>query len=100
MHDYHRNIIKSHYKETINLINKGSFVYYIETDNFYHDLKTNPKLLNCTNTANLPRDHSCFVSEINKIPGMFLDEIDGRVMREFIALRAVVCMHNGRGTKN
>ncbi|XP_050055137.1 uncharacterized protein LOC126549591 [Aphis gossypii] len=39
-------------------------------------------------TANLPRDHPCYIAERKKIPGLFSDETDGRIMREFIALRA------------
>ncbi|KAF0699332.1 Uncharacterized protein FWK35_00034812, partial [Aphis craccivora] len=39
-------------------------------------------------TANLPRDHPCYIAERKKIPGLFSDETDGRIMREFCALRA------------
>ncbi|KAF0721469.1 Uncharacterized protein FWK35_00026691 [Aphis craccivora] len=39
-------------------------------------------------TANLPRDHSCYIAERKKIPGLFSDETDGRIMREFYALNA------------
>jgi len=39
-------------------------------------------------TANLPRDHMCYVAERKKIPGLFSDETDGRTMYEFVALRA------------
>lgn len=63
-------------------------MYYIATDDFYNDLQTNPNLLNRMDTANLPRDHPCFIFERNKIPGLFSDETGGRVMHEFIALRA------------
>jgi len=39
-------------------------------------------------TANLPRDHICYVAERKKIPRLFSDETDGRTMYEFVALRA------------
>jgi len=39
-------------------------------------------------TSNLPRDHPCYIAERKKIPGLFSDETDGRVMTEFCALRA------------
>jgi len=39
-------------------------------------------------TANLPPDHTCFISDRKKIPGYFSDETDGRTMTEFCALRA------------
>jgi len=39
-------------------------------------------------TANLPRDHPCYVAERKKIPGFFSDEVDGNIITEFCALRA------------
>lgn len=39
-------------------------------------------------TANLPPDHPCYISERKKIPGLFSDETDGQIMSEFCALRA------------
>ncbi|XP_025405883.1 uncharacterized protein LOC112680100 [Sipha flava] len=90
MYDYHYNVMKSHYKEAINLMytDTDSLVYYIKTDDFYNDLQTNPNLLNRMDTSNLPRDHSCFIAERKKIPGLFSDESNGQTIHEFIALRA------------
>lgn len=39
-------------------------------------------------TSNLPQDHPCYVGTRARIPGLFKDETEGRVMSEFIALRA------------
>lgn len=39
-------------------------------------------------TANLPRDHPCFVAKRKKEPGYFSDEVDGNIITEFCALRA------------
>lgn len=63
-------------------------VYYISTENFYADLLSKPGLLECMDTANLPRDHPCYVAERKKIPGLFSDETDGKILTEFVALRA------------
>ncbi|VVC25185.1 Hypothetical protein CINCED_3A025010 [Cinara cedri] len=60
----------------------------VQTKIFYIDLLSNPGLLKCTDTTNLPRDHPCYVAERKKIPGLFLDETDGRTITEFCALRA------------
>jgi len=58
------------------------------TDDFYADLAANSILLNRMDTANLPQDHPCYISERKKIPGLFSDETDGAILTEFCALRA------------
>ncbi|XP_050065288.1 uncharacterized protein LOC126554240 [Aphis gossypii] len=90
MYDYHYNVMQKHYDDKIELMytDTDSLVYYIQTDDFYNDLLNNPNLLNRMDTANLPRDHPCYIAERKKIPGLFSDETDGRIMREFCALRA------------
>lgn len=45
-------------------------------------------------TANLPRDHPCYVAERKKVPGFFSDETDGHIMTEFCALRAKSYAYN------
>ncbi|XP_026815430.1 uncharacterized protein LOC113555237 isoform X2 [Rhopalosiphum maidis] len=90
MYDYHYNVMQKHYGEKIELLytDTDSLVYYIQTDNFYNDLANNSNLLDRMDTANLPQDHLCYIAERKKIPGLFSDETDGRIIREFIALRA------------
>jgi hypothetical protein len=110
MYDYHYNVMKEHYKEDITLmytdtgkififvivdiiiininIILDSLVYLVKTDDFYADLLASPLLLDRMDTANLPRDHPCFIAERDKIPGLFSDETNGETMTEFIALRA------------
>jgi len=72
----------------IKIIITDSLVYCIQTDDFYDDLVNNTHLLDRMDTANLPRDHPCYIAERKKVPGMFSDETDGRIMTEFCALRA------------
>ncbi|KAL4132045.1 hypothetical protein QTP88_009266 [Uroleucon formosanum] len=76
MYDYHYNVMKAHYGDKIELM-------YTDTD-----LANNANLLDRMDTSNLPRDHPCYIAERKKIPGLFSDETDGRVMSEFCALRA------------
>ncbi|KAL4127492.1 hypothetical protein QTP88_011659 [Uroleucon formosanum] len=89
MYDYHY-VMKAHYGDKIELMytDTDSLLYYIHTDDFYEDLAKNANLLNRMDTSNLPRDNPCYIAERKKIPGLFLDETDGRVMTEFCALRA------------
>jgi len=71
-----------------------SLVYYIQTEDFYKDLQENSSLLNRMDTSNLPRDHPCHIPDRKKIPGFFSDETDGKIMLEFIALRAKSYAYN------
>ncbi|KAF0755620.1 Uncharacterized protein FWK35_00021676 [Aphis craccivora] len=82
--------MQKHYDDKIELMytDTDSLVYYIQTDDFYNDLLNNPNLLDRMDTSNLPRDHPCYIAERKEIPGLFSDETDGCIMREFCALRA------------
>ncbi|KAE9543664.1 hypothetical protein AGLY_002060 [Aphis glycines] len=89
MYDYHYNVMKKFYRDKIELMytNTDSLVYHIKTDDFYADLATNPSLFNRMDTANLPSAHPCYVTDRNKSPGFFSDEVDGNIITEFCALR-------------
>ncbi|XP_022183243.1 uncharacterized protein LOC111042849 [Myzus persicae] len=90
MYDYHYNVMQRHYNDKIRLMytDTDSLVYRITTEDFYKDAIDNPILLNRMDTSNLPRDHPCYVGTRARIPGLFKDETEGRVMSEFVALRA------------
>ena len=63
-------------------------IYYIETQDFYVDLAANSNLLDRMDTANLPRDHPCYIADRKKEPGLFSNEVDSNIITEFVALRA------------
>jgi len=111
MYDYHYSVMQKHYgdniklmytdtgkyiktnrlcihKILINIIITDSLVYFIQTNDFYDDLVMNTHLLDRMDTANLPRDHPCYIAERKKVPGLFSDETDRRIMTKFCALRA------------
>ena len=50
-------------------------------------------------TANLPKDHPCYIPDRKKIPGLFSDETNGLVMTEFCALRAKSYAYKLNGTE-
>ncbi|VVC34281.1 DNA polymerase, palm domain [Cinara cedri] len=101
MYDYHYNVMKKHFKNLINLLytDTDSLVYLIKTSDYYANLRNNPGLLECTDTANLPVDHPCYVIERKKKPGLFSDESDGRTITEFCTLRAKVYTYNIDGVE-
>ncbi|XP_050066338.1 uncharacterized protein LOC126555457 [Aphis gossypii] len=90
MYDYHYNVMRRHYNDSIRLLymDTDSLIYRIHTEDFYKDLVDYPALLERMDTSNLPVTHPCYVGMRKKIPGLFKDETAGRTMYEFIALRA------------
>ncbi|XP_025405716.1 uncharacterized protein LOC112679976 [Sipha flava] len=64
MYDYHYNVMQAHYKNDIHLMytDTDSLVYYIETEDFYKDLKDNPILIDRMDTANPPSTHPCYIA--------------------------------------
>ncbi|CAI6375102.1 unnamed protein product [Macrosiphum euphorbiae] len=76
MYDYHYNVMQRHYGDKIKLMytDTDSLIYYIETQDFYVDLAANSNLLDRMDTANLPRDHPCYIADRKKEPGLFSDE--------------------------
>lgn len=65
------------------------FFFFLEkTADFYADLLNKPDLLKRLDTSNLPIDHPCYCIDRKKLPGTFTDETEGKVISEFIALRA------------
>ncbi|KAL4083532.1 hypothetical protein QTP88_028848 [Uroleucon formosanum] len=71
MYDYHYNVMKAHYGDNIKLMytDTDSLIYHINTTDFYVDLAANHNLLDRMDTANLPHDHSCYISDRKKHPG-------------------------------
>lgn len=63
-----------------------SFILCIKTPDFYEDIRNN---IDMFDTSNYPRDNEYNIGLENKgIPGLFKDELKGRVMVEFVGLRA------------
>lgn len=96
MYNYHYNVMKKHYNNSTTLMYTGyryiiifiivniiiinitffinSFVYYIQTDNFYADLLANLILLNSMDTVNLLQSHPSYIAERKQIHGLFSDK--------------------------
>ena len=90
MYDFHYNYIKKKYGSKAKLLftDTDSLAYEIETEDFYKDISGDVR----TNfdTSDIPKDHpSGIESGVNKkVIGMFKDECGGKIMHEFVGLRA------------
>lgn len=89
MYDFHYNYIKPKYGEKAKLLftDTDSLAYEIETEDFYKDIKDDVKKL--FDTSNYPENHPIIQSGLNKkVVGMFKDEAGGKIIEEFVGLRA------------
>ena len=90
IYDFHYNYIKRKYgdKAKLLLTDTDSSMYEIQTEYFYKDISKDVKYR--FDTSNYPPDHpSGIPSGLNKkVLGMFKDEANGKVIDEFVGLRA------------
>jgi hypothetical protein len=67
-----------------------SFVHRVETDDFFHDLATDPDLaawFDPSSWKNAPHLAQHVRMDRLKVPGYFTDELEGNVMTRFVCLR-------------
>ena len=104
MYDFHYNYIKPKYGAKAKLLftDTDSFLYEIETEDFYKDISGDVK--DRFDTRDYPENHpSGIPTGINKkVLGMFKDEAAGKRIKEFVGLRAKLysfIMEDGKENK-
>ena len=104
MYDFHYNYIKNkfHDKATLLFTDTDSLAYEIETEDFYKDISGDVR--GFFDTSNFPKGHSSGI-EVGcnkKVVGMFKDEAGGKIIGEFVGLRAegkAVRVQDARGKR-
>ena len=90
MYDFHYKYIKPKYGNKAKLLftDTDSFLYEIQTEDFYKDIAEDVK--DRFDTSDYPENHpSGIPTGINKkVLGMFKDEAAGKTIKEFVGLRA------------
>ncbi|VDI80335.1 Hypothetical predicted protein [Mytilus galloprovincialis] len=90
MYDFHYNFMKKKYGDNAKLLftDTDSLAYEIQTEDFYKDIT--PYVQDKFDTSNFPAEHSSGIpTGVNKkIVGMLKDECGGKIMTEFVGLRA------------
>lgn len=89
MYDFHYSVFEPSYRNRLRMCytDTDSFVYQIETRDFYKDLKQH--FLNYFDTSNFSTQNSYNLPLLNKkVPGLFKDEMGGNIITEFVGLRS------------
>ena len=90
MFDFHYNYVKKKYGDKAKLLftDTDSLMYEIRTEDFYEDIKGDVK--DRFDTSNYPSNHPSGIPTgcNKKVPGMFKDEAGGKIIDEFVGLRA------------
>ena len=90
MFDFHYQYIKPKYGNRSKLLftDTDSFLYEIQTEDFYKDISEDVK--DRFDTSDYPESHpSGIPTGVNKkVLGMFKDEAAGKIIKEFVGLRA------------
>ena len=90
MYDFHYNYIKPKYGNKAKLLftDTDSFLYEIETEDFFKDISGDVK--DKFDTSDYPENHpSGIPTGINKkVLGKFKDECTGKIINEFVGLRS------------
>ena len=90
MYNFHYNYIKKKYGDKAKLLftDSDSLMYEIQTEDFYKDISKDVK--DRFDTSDYPPNHPSGIPTgcNKKVLGMFKDEAAGRIMEEFVGLRA------------
>ena len=90
MYDFHYNYIRSKYNERAKLLftDTDSLAYEIQTEDFYKDISSDVETT--FDTSNFPPSHPSGIptGKNKKVVGMFKDEAGGKIIEEFVGLRA------------
>ena len=89
MYDFYYYVMKEKYGEKIKLLymDPDSLIMEIRTDDFYAYVRN--KLIDEFDTSDYPKNNSYRMPLVNKkVLGKFKDELNGKIMEEFVGLRA------------
>ena len=104
MFDFHYNYMKKKYGDNAKLLftDTDSLMYEIRTEDFYDDIKGDVK--DRFDTSDYPSNHPSGIPTgcNKKVLGMFKDEAGGKIIDEFVGLRAKLYsykMYEGKESK-
>ena len=87
MLEFHYNVMKKQTECVLLYSDTDSFIYKVNTSNFYKDLEKNLALRNHFDLSNFPTDHTLYDRSNKKVVLKFKDELAGTPIQEFCALK-------------
>ena len=90
MSEFHDDYMRAKYgsKVTLCYMDTDSFVYEIETGDFYRDIEKDVKKRSGTSGYSKDDKRPLTIGENEKVIGLMKDELGGKIMTKFAALRA------------
>ena len=90
MYESHYDYVRPRYgsKAKLCYMDTDSFVYETETEEFYRDIANNVKKMFDTSGYSKDDNRPLTIGENKQVIGLMKDELGGKVMTEFAALRA------------
>ena len=90
MYEFWYNYIKPKYEDKARLcyMDTDSFVIYIKTEDFYEDIANDVERWFDTSNYDKNDERPLPIGKNKKVIGLFKDELGGKIMKEFVALRA------------
>ena len=86
MYRFYYDVLKEKYNDKIKLAytDTDSFVIHVETDDLYKDLK---QINNHMDFSDYPKHYDNFDISNKKVLGKFKDEVNGKIIKEYIGLK-------------
>lgn len=100
MYEFYYDYIKPKYGSNVSMCytDTDSFVLHIKTDDFYTEMRSN---LERYDTSDYPENNIFQIPRVNKkIPGLFKDELNSKIITEFVGLRSKMYSVRTVDTKN
>ena len=90
MYEFHYDCMRPKYDSKVKLcyVDIDSFVYEIETEDFYRDIEKDVKKRFDTSRYSRDDNRPLPIRENKKVIGLMKDELGGKITTEFVVLRA------------
>ena len=68
-------------------------LFYIKAEDFFEDISSDVEKWYDTSNYDKDDKRTLSIGKNKKLPGLFKDELGGKIITEFVALRAIACSY-------